>query len=508
MSGTTSTFRVNIADLATLSSAASVVLLARRGAGELVAVDPAAVGTPGGGGAGTDGSTVLSGNGAPAASLGDNGDFYIDTGSSLRLFYGPKVNGVWGTGIALKGDPGVSGGNAILHGSGTPSSGIGNNGDFFLDTASANYVMYGPKSAGVWPTPGFALKGPQGTGDGSGPPGPQGDPGPAGVDGKSIITGNGTPSNALGNNGDLFLDLASPALILYGPKAGGVWPATTRGLAGPQGLKGDRGDVGPQPPLSNTSGLPDTGSGSAGTGTTASRADHTHPFPQPVDIGAAPSSHSHSISTIAGLQGALDAKAGLGHTHAIADVSGLQTALNGKQSTAEKGVANGYAGLGADGKVPSAQLPASTGGSGSTANLDNGTADGQVAVWNQALGKYVAETQISIVADRDPVVERNTTTALTFAAHHRRILVLSGNAPLTLAASEVGSTPFQGFTVLIENEHTAQNTITFGAGIAVNQPTAGTGTGGAVKIPVGGQLSVVVFPKGATLIAKCRGDVA
>jgi hypothetical protein len=38
------------------------------------------------------------------------------------------------------------------------------------------------------------------------------------------------------------------------------------------------------------------------------------------------------------------------------------SALAAKQATSEKGQANGYAGLGADGKVPSAQLPAGTGG--------------------------------------------------------------------------------------------------------------------------------------------------
>lgn len=42
---------------------------------------------------------------------------------------------------------------------------------------------------------------------------------------------------------------------------------------------------------------------------------------------------------------------------AQADVTGLVAALAAKQETSGKGVANGYAGLGADGKVPSAQLP-------------------------------------------------------------------------------------------------------------------------------------------------------
>ncbi len=42
---------------------------------------------------------------------------------------------------------------------------------------------------------------------------------------------------------------------------------------------------------------------------------------------------------------------------AIDDVSSLQSALNSKENTSNKGIANGYASLGGDGKVPSTQLP-------------------------------------------------------------------------------------------------------------------------------------------------------
>lgn len=54
-----------------------------------------------------------------------------------------------------------------------------------------------------------------------------------------------------------------------------------------------------------------------------------------------------------------DARIPLAHSHAQGDVTGLVSALSAKQDTSAKGQANGYAGLGADGKVPSAQLPAS-----------------------------------------------------------------------------------------------------------------------------------------------------
>ena len=188
-------------------------------------------------------------------------------------------------------------------------------------------------------------------------------------------------------------------------------------------------------------------------------------------------------------------------------MTGLTAALAAKQDTSAKGAPNGYASLGADGKVPASQITV-TGGGGGSANLDNGTADGQVAVWNQAEGKYKPETQLPITRDRDPVTERTSATALTFNDYHRHIIVLAGSAPLTLAASEVGTAPFQGFTCLIENDHSAQNTITFGAGITVKQPSTGTGTAGQVKIPVDGQLSVMVYPKGGGADRQVRGDVA
>lgn len=67
--------------------------------------------------------------------------------------------------------------------------------------------------------------------------------------------------------------------------------------------------------------------------------------------------NTDQITSVAGKTGAV--------TLLIADISGLQTALDGKQASlgftpenvANKAVANGYASLGADGKVPAAQLP-------------------------------------------------------------------------------------------------------------------------------------------------------
>lgn len=283
------------------------------------------------------------------------------------------------------------------------------------------------------------------------------------------------------------------------------------------------GDVG----LSDAPAVALGATGLAGTATTAARADHRHPYPTAANVGAAAavhthaiadvtglqagldakaaSSHTHAISGVNGLQAALDGKAASAHTHAIGDVSGLQPALDAKQATSQKGLANGYAGLDSSGKVPAAQLPpASTG----VTNVNNGTIDGQVPVWNNATTKYDPKTPTPITADRDPTLNRNSATVLSFAEYNRRNIVLTGLASLSLASAEIGTSPNQGMTFIVYNRHTAINTITFGAGITVDAYPAGTGTGGAVKIAAnGGLIAVSVMPVGTALYAVVRGQI-
>ncbi|MDQ8003466.1 MAG: tail fiber domain-containing protein [Pedobacter sp.] len=57
------------------------------------------------------------------------------------------------------GTPG-SNGNTILSGNAMPQNATGNNGDFYLHTATA--TLYGPKANNVWPSTGINLTGPQG----------------------------------------------------------------------------------------------------------------------------------------------------------------------------------------------------------------------------------------------------------------------------------------------------------------------------------------------------------
>lgn len=109
--------------------------------------------------AGANGSTIYSGTGAPASNTGVNGDYYIDLSSGN--FYGPKTASGWGTPISLKGANGAAGaaGSSILSGNGSPSASLGNIGDYYLDKST--FLFYGPKTASGWGA-GLNLQGPAG----------------------------------------------------------------------------------------------------------------------------------------------------------------------------------------------------------------------------------------------------------------------------------------------------------------------------------------------------------
>lgn len=61
---------------------------------------------------------------------------------------------------------------------------------------------------------------------------------------------------------------------------------------------------------------------------------------------------------VANILSSLALKSEDGHGHVISDVTGLAAAIAAKQDADQKGLANGFASLGADGKVPTSQLPA------------------------------------------------------------------------------------------------------------------------------------------------------
>jgi len=115
----------------------------------------------GGTGTPTQGATIISGTTAPNNAQGNNGDYYFKTTDPVT-FYGPKASGVWPAGVSLKGNTGNPGadGRTILSGAGAPAVGIGNVGDFYIDTVAPK-TLYGPKTVVGWGT-GFVLKGDKG----------------------------------------------------------------------------------------------------------------------------------------------------------------------------------------------------------------------------------------------------------------------------------------------------------------------------------------------------------
>lgn len=78
-------------------------------------------------------------------------------------------------------------GNTVLNGTSNPTSSIGNNGDFYINTISN--IIYGPKASGNWPAVGVSLVGPQGLTGPTGASGPQGPQGPSGGGGFTHYVG-------------------------------------------------------------------------------------------------------------------------------------------------------------------------------------------------------------------------------------------------------------------------------------------------------------------------------
>jgi len=203
---------------------------------------------------------------------GDKGD-KGDTGSQgiqgIQGIQGLKgdtgdtgATGAASTVAGPQGIPGTAGadGKTILYGNTNPSSGLGVNGDFFINT-NTNF-LFGPKAAGTWPA-GTSLVGPQGiqgvqgiqgTTGSQGIQGPAGTNGTDGIDGTTLRYGAGAPANGVGFDGEFYINTTTN--FIYGPKAT-TWPAGVslvgpqgiqgiQGAQGIQGVKGDTGDIGPQ----------------------------------------------------------------------------------------------------------------------------------------------------------------------------------------------------------------------------------------------------------------------
>jgi len=160
------------------------------------------------GATGAAGRTVRSGSGAPAGELGVDGDFYINT--DANTIYGPKAAGAWGAPVSLVGAAGADG-KTVRSGAGAPSEALGVDGDWYINVSAG--TIYGPKMAGAWGAPVSLV-------------------GAAGADGKTVRSGAGAPSGALGVDGDWYINVS--AATIYGPKTAGAWGAPTS-MVGPIG---------------------------------------------------------------------------------------------------------------------------------------------------------------------------------------------------------------------------------------------------------------------------------
>jgi hypothetical protein len=160
--------------------------------------------------------------------------------------------------ITSPGPQGIQGpaGTTLRYGAGVPGSGVGVDGDFYIDTT--NDRLYGPKATGAWPGAYVDLIGP------TGPTGPTGSTGPAGP-ANTLTVGTVTA----GGTGD-------PAAVTIT----GTAPSQTVSFVLPKGDTGPTGPTGPEGPAANLGSatpLALASSGAAGSNSAASRQDHVHP---------------------------------------------------------------------------------------------------------------------------------------------------------------------------------------------------------------------------------------
>lgn len=185
-------------------------------------------------------NTIRSGKGAPSTEIGLDGDFYIDT---LKFnFYGPKINGHWPAPEALRGPAGLNGTDGKVGSSGTDGkNGVsGEKGSSSLSSgAHGSQGLQGAQGvAGSQGLPGLpGLPGSQGIAGITGPIGLTGATGAVGASGPTGFTGPGGAPGSPGSPG------ASGATGPTG-NTGTTGPSGSIGLTGPTGLTGNTGITG------------------------------------------------------------------------------------------------------------------------------------------------------------------------------------------------------------------------------------------------------------------------
>ena len=163
------------------------------------------------------GNLILSGIGQPDPSLGNIGDYYLDTATSN--LYGGKTSTGWGTPINLRGiqgEKGEKGGRGEQGATGAQGQ-KGEKGERGEQGATGAQGQRGEKGErGEQGTTGA-----QGQKGEKGERGEQGERGIPGQNGSKIYTGEKAPTNNIGNEGDWYID--SQNRRLYGPKTNNSW---------------------------------------------------------------------------------------------------------------------------------------------------------------------------------------------------------------------------------------------------------------------------------------------
>lgn len=243
----------------------------------LYAVHTGVAGTQGpAGNNGLDGKTVLNGTTNPIASLGTNGDFYINTVSSS--LFGPKTNEIWGSGVPLVGPQGIQGpigltgatGPQGIQGVAGPTGATGPQGTAGTNGANGTNGNNGLSAYQIWLNAGnigteaqfltslrgaTGVQGPQGI---QGPIGLTGAIGPQGVAGTNGTNGtNGLSAYQIWlNDGNTGTEAQFLAALRGATGAQGIPGATgTQGIAGTNGTNGLDGKTvlnGTQNPTAST----------------------------------------------------------------------------------------------------------------------------------------------------------------------------------------------------------------------------------------------------------------
>jgi hypothetical protein len=185
---------------------------------------------------------------APAAALGNMGDFYLNTATG-DVHYKSAAS-TWTLTGNIKGPQGNAGATGATGPQGPagatgPAGAIGATGPQGPVGLTGATGPQGPAGA-TGPQGPTGATGPQGPAGLTGATGPQGAPG---TNGNGILNGGIAPTNNQGVDGDFFVNTSTNTI--YGPKANGVWPSGVS-LVGPQGPAGATGAAGPQGPAGAT----------------------------------------------------------------------------------------------------------------------------------------------------------------------------------------------------------------------------------------------------------------